>query len=110
MKEKFKYGPITHAINMLRKKGFGKDFSLVEGSIVYKEKEFKAKDLKISVIYRYEGDSDPADEATVYGLETISGLKGILVTGEGIYAEGSSSPTLKELHIKENQLFQYADR
>ena len=108
MKEKFRYGPLTHAITALRNKGFASDFSLVEGKIVYDKTEFKSQDLKINVIYRYEGDSDPADEATVYGLETTSGLKGILVTGDGIYAEGPLSSTLKELHIKKNKRFKHA--
>lgn len=69
------------------------------------ETNFQGEDLKIITVYRYEGNSDPADEATVYGIETSSGLKGILVVGDGIYSNSSSTKILKELHRKKNKTF-----
>jgi hypothetical protein len=54
----------------------------------------------VKVIYRYEGDSDPADEATVYGLESTSGLKGILVLGDEMNSDLTSIEVLKKLPIK----------
>jgi hypothetical protein len=78
MSEKFKYGTATEAVTRLRALGFDQDFSIVDGFICSGTDKFGAEDVKIAYTNRYEGNSDPSDESTVYGLETKSGLKGIL--------------------------------
>ncbi len=98
MKNKYKYSTVTSAINTLRQDGFTNDFNLFEDHIGCGRIELNADDLKIKVIYRYEGDSDPADEATVYGLESKSGLKGILVLGDEMNSDVTSIEILKKLH------------
>jgi hypothetical protein len=100
MKNKYKYSTVTSAINMLRQDSFTNDFNLFEDYIGCGKIKLKADDLKIKVIYRYEGDSDPADEATVYGLESTSGLKGILVLGDEMNSDLTSIEVLKKLPIK----------
>ena len=105
MKKKFQYNTLTYAINDLRLHGFNINFNLKGNCIIGNGSEFTSEDLKIIAVYRYEGNSDPADEATVYGLETSSGLKGILVIGDGIYSNSSSSKVLQELHRKKNETF-----
>lgn len=100
MKNNFKYNTVTSAIDTLRQDGFINDFSLCEGHIVCGETELKVEDLYIKVLYRYEGDSDPADEATVYGIESKSGLKGILVLGDETDSDTGSNEILKQLHLK----------
>jgi hypothetical protein len=52
-------------------------------------------------IYRYEGDTDPADEATVYGIASKSGIKGILVTGYGASGDTMSEEILAKLSMRE---------
>ena len=48
-------------------------------------------------VYRYEGDTDPADEASVYDIESKSGMKGILVTGYGVSDDTFSTELLAQL-------------
>jgi len=55
-------------------------------------------DFEIVDVYRYEGDSDPADEAVVYAIESKTGVKGILVTGYGIYSDTISAKILEKLN------------
>ena len=100
MQKKFQYATVTSAINALRRKGFTKDFSLGENCIICDGLKFNADNLKIIVVYRYEGNADTADEATVYGLESDSSLKGILITGDEVNSESSSGHILKKLHSK----------
>jgi hypothetical protein len=50
-------------------------------------------------VYRFEGNTDPADEAIVYGIESTSGMKGVLVTGYGISAEGMGAEMAKKLSL-----------
>ncbi|TKK65004.1 hypothetical protein FC093_21100 [Ilyomonas limi] len=98
MNEKFKYGTTSEAIAKLRASGFDKDFTLKDGFIWCGAEKFEAEDLKIASVNRYEGASDPGDEATVYGLETKTGLKGILVKGDGIYSDTNTIAILQKLH------------
>jgi len=105
MNTKFKYGTVSEATNALHEKGFDKDFRLEGNHIACGDKKFDADDLKIAVTYRYEGNTDPSDEATVYGIETNSGEKGVLIIADGIYADASTQ-LLKKLHLAKNEGYQ----
>ena len=85
MNTKFLYGTITSAIKALRKAGFDKDFRLMGNDIGWNDTNMDINDLKIVTVFRYEGNSDPADEASVYGLESKTGLKGILITNDDAF-------------------------
>ena len=100
MNTKFLYGTVTSAINALRKLGFNKDFDLVGNYIGWNNIRMDINDLKIVTVSRYEGNSDPADEASVYGIESKTGLKGILITNNDANSEASSSHILKKLHVR----------
>jgi hypothetical protein len=100
MNTKFLYGTVTSAIKTLRKAGFNKDFSLLENHIGWKDIKMGINDVKIVTVSRYEGASDPADEATVYGLESKTGIRGILITGDEANSEVFSGNILKQLHVE----------
>jgi hypothetical protein len=106
MNTRFKYGTVSEAIDNLRQKGFDKDFRLEGNQIICGNEKFDADDLKIAVTYRYEGQTDPSDEATVYGIESNIGLKGILIIADGIYSDVTSAKILKQLHRDKNEEFQ----
>jgi hypothetical protein len=95
------YETVSEAIEQLRKKGFTLDFNLGENCINTSTEEYFPEDFEIVDVYRYEGDSDPADEASVYALESISGLKGLLVTGYGP-SEGTAAKALEKMNRKKN--------
>jgi len=97
MSENIHYGTVTDAINNLRKQGFTIDFNLEENCIACHSGKFEADDFEIADVYRYEGNTDPADEAAVYAIESNTGLKGILVTGYGMYSDTVSSKILEKL-------------
>lgn len=98
-KEHF-YGTVTEAINAFRAQGFTLDFNLEENCISCANAKFLDEDFEIVAFYRYEGDSDPADSAMVYAIESKEGHKGILVTGYGIYTSNVSDRILKKLSFK----------
>lgn len=100
MNTKFLYGTVTSAINTLRKAGFNKDFNLLDNYVGWNNIKMGINDLKIVMVYRYEGNSDPADEASVYGLESKTGLKGILVTNDDANSEVGLGHILRNLHFK----------
>jgi hypothetical protein len=80
--------------------GFNKDFTLFDNYIGWNNIKMDIDDLKIVTVSRYEGNSDPADEASVYGLESNTGLKGILITNDDANSEASPGHILKNLHVK----------
>ena len=96
------YNTVTEAIEQLRLKGFTLDFNMEENVLSTTSEKFPPENLEIVDVYRYEGDSDPGDEASVYALESTSGVKGILVTGYGISAEGDSAGLLKKMKRRKN--------
>lgn len=103
MKQKFHYATVTEAIEQLKAQGFILDFNLSENHLIANEEQYPAGEFEIVDLYRYEGPSDPADEATVYALTNSNGVKGILVSGYGISTGDASEETLKQLHYKYNQ-------
>ena len=46
-------------------------------------KVYIPEEVKIISFYRFEGESDPADNAIVYAVETKDGVKGMLVDSYG---------------------------
>jgi hypothetical protein len=104
MKQKFHYATISEAIEQLKAQGFTLDFNLTQNSLKVGEQEYTADEFEIVDLYRYEGPSDPADEATVYALANKAGIKGILVTGFGATADDdAATEVLKHLHYKYQQ-------
>ena len=103
MKQQFHYATVTEAIEALRKQGFTLDFNLKENQFIVGDQAYTANEFEIVDVYRYEGPSDPGDEATVYALANKSGLKGVLVSGYGASSDEASEETLKQLHYKYQQ-------
>ena len=95
----YAYDTVSQAVNELRARGYTMDFNLQENCIICNRQKFDPEDFQIVEVYRFEGDSDPADEAIVYAIESKNGLKGVLVNGYGISAETLSSDMAKKLSM-----------
>jgi hypothetical protein len=93
----YQYDSVAHAISELRSQGFTEDFNLLENCLLCNDKEYHPEDFHITEVVRFEGDSDPGDEAIVFGIESVNGLKGILVNGYGYSSEPVSDAIAKKL-------------
>lgn len=93
------YDTVSQAVNGLKSRGFTLDFNLAENCLICNTRKFDVTDFEITEVYRFEGNTDPADEAVVYGIESQDGVKGILVTGYGISAEGMSAEMARKLAV-----------
>lgn len=96
------YDTLSEAVNELKKRGFNLDFNLQENCIVCHEDKFDVSDFEITEVYRFEGNTDPSDEAVVYAIQSADGKKGVLVNGYGISADMMSSEMAKKLSINRN--------
>jgi hypothetical protein len=95
----FNYETVSEALSDLRKRGYLVDFNLMENCLVCNNDKFEIDDFEIVEVYRFEGNTDPADQAIVYGIESISGIRGVLVNGYGISAEGVGAEMAKKLSL-----------
>jgi hypothetical protein len=95
----YTYDTVSQAISGLKERGFSVDFNLEENCLVCNHGKFDVNDFEIVEFYRFEGDSNPSDEAVIYGIESLNGMKGVLVSGYGISAEGMSAEMAKKLSM-----------
>ena len=95
----YKYESVAHAIEDLRQRGYTEDFNLSDNCIVCNTQKYNPDEFEIHEVYRFEGNSDPGDEAIVYGIESRNGLKGILVNGYGYSSEPMSEQIAQKLKI-----------
>jgi len=98
----YSYDTVTDAVNGLKQRGYSIDFNL-EADCVSCGKTpltLKPAEFEITEFYRFEGESDPADEAVVYAIESRKGERGLLVTGFGISAEGIGEEMIEKLRVK----------
>ena len=94
-RQMYHYATASKALEELNEKGFTVDFNIQESRIINNPNEFE-----IVHVYRYEGDTDPGDEATVYGIKSSSGKKGVFVAGLSAFEENSAAMVLHNLCIK----------
>jgi hypothetical protein len=100
VEESYHYATVSDALAQLKQKGFTVDFNLEENNLASEHGKFTTDEFEVVEVYRYEGNSDPADEATVYAIKSTSGLKGVLVTGYGASSEDVSPDMLQKLNTK----------
>ncbi|PWA05851.1 hypothetical protein [Flavobacterium psychrotolerans] len=92
MKPIYHYTTVSEALDELKKKGFSYDFNLHEEDIKSNPHKYE-----VEHIYRYEGDSDPGDEAVVYGITSNSGEKGVFVAGFSANSDSGAARVLAKL-------------
>jgi hypothetical protein len=93
------YDTVTEAVEGLRKRGYNLDFNLAENCLVCHGDRINVKDFEIVEVHRFEGNSDPGDEAVVFAIESNMGHKGILVSGYGVSADPMTEEMAKKLSI-----------
>lgn len=94
-KRMYHYATVSKALKELKEKGFTIDFNIQESKIINNPNDFE-----IVHIYRYDGQTDPGDEATVFGIKSRTGEKGVFVAGLAAFADKSAAMVLNELNIK----------
>ena len=92
----YDYSTVSEAINKLAEKGYTTDFNLPSNIDRFESGEWDGSKFNITGVYRYEGQTDPADEAVVYAIESDSGIKGVLVAGFGA-SSGQRSKTVLDM-------------
>ncbi|MUP46868.1 phosphoribosylpyrophosphate synthetase [Gramella sp. BOM4] len=100
------YGTLSQAINKLKlEEGYEHDFNLLDEKIELKsEKEtFDVEEFEVDKVLRFEGMSNPDDNAILYAITTTNNRKGILVDGYGTYSGQVSDKMMKKLDLKDHR-------
>ena len=58
---------------------------------------FSPEQVRIINFYRFEGESDPSDNAILYVVETSTGEKGTLTDAYGVYTDLKVSEFVKQI-------------
>jgi hypothetical protein len=90
---------LVSCLNSLVRNGFDEHFKVTENGLkaLRTGKYYPAKDVKVLNYYRFEGDSDPADNSILYAIETRDGLRGTLVDAFGPYADSKVTNFMTEV-------------
>jgi len=95
----YTYDTVSEAVNGLKERGFKEDFNLAENCLVCNAHRFHADDFEIREVHRFEGHTDPDDEAVVYAIESLNGIKGVLVNSYGYQSDTMSNELVRKLKI-----------
>jgi len=80
---------LSSLTRMLEEKGFNTPFKVDESGLksISSDRVYSPKEVCISNFYRFEGESNPDDNAILYAVEAISGEKGLLIDSYGSQAD-----------------------
>jgi hypothetical protein len=97
----YSYDTVSEAVSGLKKRGYTLDFNLEQDGISSRDlpAALSPSEFEITEIHRFEGNSDPDDEAVVYAIESRHGTKGILVNGFGISSDTIGEEMIRKLTI-----------
>lgn len=79
------YESIVDALNDLRKRGYEADFEPQNNCLYCRELDMRLneEEFHIDEVYRFEGNSNPDDNAVLFALTSPTGVKGTIVDGYG---------------------------
>jgi len=87
--EKAEMKTLSSCVNGLTREGFVTQFKITKGGLksLSTERVYKPEEVKIVSFYRFEGESDPADNSIIYAIETAHEEKGMLIDAYGTYSD-----------------------
>lgn len=90
---------MSSCTNRLMKEGYAENFTIKNVGLEAPStnKLYTPVEVKINSFYRFEGESDPADNAIVYAIETVDGTKGLLIDSYGAYRSDKISKFVMEV-------------
>lgn len=99
------YGTLSETINALVAEGYTLDFNVKEECLVCNKTNLQLSpdEFQIDKLYRFEGMTDPDDQAILYAISSEEhNVKGLLVNGYGITADEYSSRMVSKLNTHQD--------
>lgn len=97
------YDTLTEAISDLRKRGYDRDFNRRDAWLecMSLDKNFLPHQFHVDEVYRFEGMSNPSDNAVLYAIRADAEHKGLLVDAYGAYSGQLTPEMIAKLRIDE---------
>ncbi len=94
-----KMATLSEAVNKAVKDGYTENFKFSSIGLTTEPegRYYSPQEVRILNFFRFEGYSDPQDNAVLYLLETADHKKGLLVDAYGMYADDKLSNFLHEV-------------
>ena len=94
-----KMDTLSECINQAAKDGYVENFKVNDKELVTAndERRFKPNDVGIPNFFRFEGYSDPEDNAILYLIEAVDGTMGVLVDSYGSNADPKISSFIRDV-------------
>ena len=88
LESKNTYQTLSQAIEDLQQKGYIENLNYCDAGLENKGKAcvYPADEIHVRAFYRFEGQTNPADNTILYAIFTSDGHKGLLVDAYGAYA------------------------
>lgn len=97
----YAYETVTEALNDLAKRGYTYDFNIhseKECLVCNNMTELAPEEFEIDETYRFEGDTDPADEMILFAISSEKhAIKGTLINAYGIYSDSVANKVVAKL-------------
>ena len=79
--------------------GYTEDFKVTDHGLeaTHQHGNYKPEQIQVINFFRFEGESDPDDNAILYVIETNDGTKGTLIDAYGIYNDPKVSKFMKDV-------------
>jgi hypothetical protein len=91
---------LTACVNKAQKEGYTQSFMVTRQGLQSAADEtstYSPRQIKVVNFYRFEGQSDPADNSILYVIETSDGKKGMLIDAYGAYADDKVNKFMNEV-------------
>lgn len=95
------FDTLSEAIDHFTKAGYQEDFEAEADAILanFSRKKYQTSELEIVDFYRFEGNTNPEDQALVLAIEAHDGTKGTLVMSMS-YEHGQNTDLIKAIPYK----------
>lgn len=103
MTDKNEMTTLSEILSKLKSEGYTVDFNLQENCLICAGDSLKInpEDFVVDRHFRFEGNTDPGDEAIVYAISSQkNNIKGVLVNAYGIYSDDMTNEMVKILSDK----------
>lgn len=103
--EKVNMKTLVSVLGHLTSLGFEAHFKVTEQGLfsLKTQKIFQQAEVEVVHFYRFEGESDPDDNAILYAIVTNDGEKGTLVDAYGIYSDTKVANFMQSVRINCNK-------
>jgi|SRR5579875_125382 len=90
---------LTTCLNKVVSDGYTEDFKVTDQGLeaLQQHKVYQPEHVHIVNFFRFEGTSNPDDEAVLYVLQTDDGTRGTLIDAYSVYADPHVSKFIRDV-------------